>query len=63
MNKKKVIKKVKEELKMWKDLKKKLLNKLKGKTYIKEVEKETNWVIKERSTYLKNLLENENKNI
>ena len=51
----KPIKEVKKDLKLWEDLKKYVEKKMKGKTLTKGLEKEINYMIKERKEYLKNL--------
>ena len=49
------IKEVKTEIKLWNDLKRHIAKKMKGKTYTKDLEKEVNYMLKERSSYLKRL--------
>lgn len=52
-----IIKELKDELNLWKDLKKYVMKNMKGKTHTKELEKEVNYMIKERIVYFKNLKE------
>ncbi len=53
--KKQLIKKLEKELKLWTDLKKYVAKKMSGKTLTKDIEKQINYMIKDRADYIKRL--------
>ena len=55
MKKTETIKKIKGEIKLWEDARSYLMKKMRSKTYTKGLEKEIDYMIKERNTYLKNM--------
>jgi len=55
MKRKKLIKEVADELKLWERLDSFVQRNMKGKTFLGNIEGEIKYTIKERKTYLKNL--------
>lgn len=52
----KITKEIKKEIKLWKNLRDYVMKRMVGKTFTKDLEKEINYMLNERMTYLSNLL-------